>query len=420
MIWEKYIVKTESSNGRNGLLYNPKEDYLIKYSLEDFNGFDDLLNYKEIEKFLIAKGFIYDVELENNQANTIKDNKLSLIIKVTRDCNFNCFYCYERFNKTYLNIENANIILDFIKKYVEKFHINIITVSWFGGEPILNLGIIEYLTNELVKYAKSKNIMMGFSITTNGYLLTKNTIKRLLDNYISMFQITIDGDKVQHDQNRVLKTGEGTFDVIYNNLKSFKEFNNEFNVIIRTNFSKDMLNKMENYYKKISKLCRDERFSALFHTIVDFSNMEHLVTDMDILNEMKQAFNLGVSFSRATDFLKPEASECYAFDDNSFVIDSNLRVSKCTVSNFQRDFIGLINKDGELMTNENGLLYRAAKISEKCINCNDYVICNGGFCPLYYLNKGEARCMKFKEEYKKKELVKFADIQGYHDMYIHL
>ncbi|MGM7685238.1 radical SAM protein [Cytobacillus sp. Hm23] len=99
-------------------------------------------------------------------------------------------------------------------------------MSFYGGEPLLNWKIIqnavEYTKNTYKQFLDN----IFFSITTNAYLLTEDKINYMLDNNFSI-SVSIDGDRENHDRNRVTINNRGTFDRIFNNLilieKMFKE-----------------------------------------------------------------------------------------------------------------------------------------------------------------------------------------------------
>lgn len=53
---------------------------------------------------------------------------------------------------------------------------------------------------------------------------------------------------------------------------------------------------MEGYYKDSSEFFDDKRFIAMFHPVVHFIDLSHDVTDRDVLEEMKIAYNYNIRF----------------------------------------------------------------------------------------------------------------------------
>lgn len=67
-----------------------------------------------------------------------------------------------------------------------------LSVTWYGGEPLLALDIIENLTNKFLEICEEHKIRYDAGIVTNGYLLTTKAAERLKDLRITHIQITVD------------------------------------------------------------------------------------------------------------------------------------------------------------------------------------------------------------------------------------
>ena len=117
-------------------------------------------------------------------------------VLVTTACNAKCPYCFENGIK-FLNMNTtvADALVDFILKEAEGY--SKIKVQWFGGEPLMNLGIIEYITQKLNTRFNGDIV---YSIITNGSLMTKNTVKKLLGLGVKRAQVTFDGDKSVYEE----------------------------------------------------------------------------------------------------------------------------------------------------------------------------------------------------------------------------
>lgn len=92
---------------------------------------------------------------------------------------------------------------------------------------------------------------------------------------------------------------------------------------------------------------------------------------------------------------------------------------RCTVCQDDFSYIGELDKNGNINKYPSFKLWNNLETSNSCLSCSDYEICAGGFCPLYHIKKNKPRCMKFKEDFKKLELLKFADLQKAYNLYIH-
>ncbi|KOS03735.1 hypothetical protein AM598_04965 [Paenibacillus polymyxa] len=65
--------------------------------------------------------------------------------------------------------------------------------------------------------AAEKHIEVSHDMVSNGYLLTRRRAAVLRDLGLKNIQITIDGNKSNHDKRRVLENRQGTFDQIIEN-----------------------------------------------------------------------------------------------------------------------------------------------------------------------------------------------------------
>ena len=149
------------------------------------------------------------------------DKTFLLFLITTRSCQLNCPYCFERgiSQKEQLNIETAKKIVLWCQNYLNKHHdCNKLRVVLYGGEPLLNKRVIEYILPRLNNIAKEKQLFFELDIITNGELLDIKTLSFLNHYNIKTIQITIDGPKEIHDKRRIRKDGKGTFDRIMQNI----------------------------------------------------------------------------------------------------------------------------------------------------------------------------------------------------------
>lgn len=154
------------------------------------------------------------------ELNAIND-KLSISLVMNLDCNLACAYCFEgrRKGKHYMNKETADRLLDFIgnKGLADRRRLRLV---FYGGEPLLSLELVEYISASLKMKAEEAGISYSAAVVTNGTLLTHSVVSRLKAVGIGRAAVTIDGPREVHDSLRPLKTGGGSFDLIINNLKN--------------------------------------------------------------------------------------------------------------------------------------------------------------------------------------------------------
>lgn len=209
------------------LLYNFNKLNENNDNLKKFKEKGILINYDEIEyyKYLIK--------------NTPNGNVLSLTICPTINCNFDCPYCFEKHIPSNMSVETQNLIIDFIKKILNNNkNIEKIKVTWYGGEPLLGIDVIQNLSKKIIQLCNDNNINYNASIITNGYLLSQDKADLLNKYNVRHYQITLDGLNEVHNKTRRLKNGGPTFETIIENLRKVKI---NGNISIRYNTHKDNL-----------------------------------------------------------------------------------------------------------------------------------------------------------------------------------
>lgn len=158
--------------------------------------------YDELVKwgYVIPEELDEDVLLRAIYVDSISDPRLQITILPTEQCNFRCKYCYESFPDKVMSEETQSALLLFLKKNLGKY--SALHISWFGGEPLLALDIIERLSEKIKEICAFYRKPYTASMTTNGFLLDADTFKRLLKCNVIYYQITVDGTKDIHDVQR--------------------------------------------------------------------------------------------------------------------------------------------------------------------------------------------------------------------------
>ena len=143
---------------------------------------------------------------------------MNYIIHLTDRCNMNCKYCYEHKKDKEITFDNIKKLVDNI---IENDKSKSTVLSFYGGEPLLKFEMIK----DTIEYvnSKEKKIDFMYSITTNGTLITDEVIDFFNNNNFVFVQLSIDGAKESHDENRVFQSGNATFDTVINNAKKLLE-----------------------------------------------------------------------------------------------------------------------------------------------------------------------------------------------------
>lgn len=133
---------------------------------------------------------------------------VNLWLNVSHDCNLRCIYCFGHGGsyggtRELMSIDTAKKSIDYWFKYLNK-NIPMTTVTFFGGEPLMNLEVIKFSINYVNKLLEEYDIRVQYIITTNGTIFNDEIIELFMKNDVQ-FAISIDGGQAIQDRNRPLE-----------------------------------------------------------------------------------------------------------------------------------------------------------------------------------------------------------------------
>lgn len=137
------------------------------------------------------------------------------VIHVTKACNMNCLYCYEKDKtSTYTWDEIEKLCKNIIRNNKDEKHYS---VEFLGGEPMLAFDYIK----KAVSYFKENDSCYAdyFIITTNGTLVDSNLIEFLKTHNNVMFSISLDGIPEANAQRIMKKTRENSYNLVTYNIQ---------------------------------------------------------------------------------------------------------------------------------------------------------------------------------------------------------
>jgi uncharacterized protein len=250
----------------------------------------------------------------------------------------------------------------------------------------------------LSRFAKTlcdkHGVRLSGGLSTNGYGLTKELVRELIECNQTFFQITLDGWGEQHDKTRLRADGRGTFEVIWANLLAMKEFPHSFTVVLRIHVHGENLENLERLMAEIAKAFGgDERYQLDFQyvrylggegvraikpvsaeelpgyerrfraicasetrKVLGLPQEERPPSEPDPQPLSEQAAFRAKSTSSHNSGAPGEPHICYATRPNSLLIRSNARLGKCTVAlDDPRNDLGYIAEDGTIVVNNDKL-----------------------------------------------------------------
>ncbi|MDC7291542.1 radical SAM protein [Blautia schinkii] len=148
----------------------------------------------------------------------------TITLEVNQICNLRCTYCYlgKKTNQK-MSEQTAYKGLEIAFLNVEKHRDRRLWVDFVGGEALLSFSFIKQLVEYIEEQALKRDILVTYSITTNGTILNDEVLAWLI-RYKIHLKVSIDGDEETHNRNRKWIDGGGSYANIIENCTYFKEY----------------------------------------------------------------------------------------------------------------------------------------------------------------------------------------------------
>ena len=214
-------------------------------------------------------------------------NMQQLVFEVTDACNLKCRYCaygemyddYDVREEKMLPVDKAIRLIDFLVDFWNSGRNNsvqkITFISFYGGEPLLNMPFIREIVDYIENKINCPNHVFKFSMTTNAILL--HQYMDFLQEHRFFLLVSLDGNK-ENTGYRIDKAGNPVFDRIVRNVDRLKEKYPDY-FKERVNFNAVLHNK--NSVEAIYRFFK-ERYDKI-PTIGELN-------DVGIRREMQEAF----------------------------------------------------------------------------------------------------------------------------------
>lgn len=156
------------------------------------------------------------MEIKGNKITWQENIAKNITFIVTKDCQLACKYCYlvGKNSKERMPWKVAQQAIDYILDHEEDFREESVIWDFIGGEPFLEIDLIDkicdYLKTEMFCRNHHWFNSYRFSFSTNGINYDSEKVQKFIQKnreHLSI-GITIDGTQRKHDLNRIWKTPE--------------------------------------------------------------------------------------------------------------------------------------------------------------------------------------------------------------------
>lgn len=377
-----------------------------------FKKFKGKYNVKDIENALTElsivrkRGFLKNKKIKVRPPDPKRKKTFrSLELHLSNDCNLSCRYCFAKGGSYGLALKNKNMkwvtahkTLDWFFKQRGNDNDNEVSIQFFGGEPLLNLDVLE----RCLKYIdKKQNGFVEKSIGTNGTLFSKKAIE-VLKRHNCITWVSLDSSPLSHNRNRSYKDGRPSFKNVVDGIRRLKRIAPDLPVIICTTLSQG--DNMDNVIAWQKELGVDQVKVRTLFSLYDnkcaktkeFDNLlGHIRRGLESLQSSCVAKNRPFEYLVPPVFYQLHSGKeslvgCGAGLDRIAVnVDGD--VFPCSTSISPHTRLGNVSDSLEIMVRKKSRdFYRNfRKQSQGCADCWSKTLCVGP-CPLHS-HKGSAK-----------------------------
>lgn len=368
------------SSRKKWLVYNLLKATCVILDEKEFNSFLSMTSENDVDTFNELGMYVDDDFDEMSEAFYFYQRNTDLYnqncrkhrIYTTTKCNAKCYYCFEKnlIGKT-MNIAIADAVIERI--IAKQGNARQLTITWFGGEPLLNMDIMDYISCEL-KQKLPSDVEYNTFMITNGILFDETTIRRAIDIWnLDSVQVTVDGLKETYEG--IKKFGiKNSFERIINNIHCLIKA--RIKVRIRINYNDSNINEILDLIDYLSLEFIDKSLLFVYaHKI--FSDEED---NSKIASEQNDIIIWDRLYSRGfiNDILatiKPNMISCTAGILYNEMYLPNGDIGKCAQAISKGDIIGNV---GIGVKNKLVSKWCCGLMNTECILCKLFPVCGGG------------------------------------------
>ncbi|MBZ9728046.1 SPASM domain-containing protein [Mesorhizobium sp. CO1-1-11] len=197
---------------------------------------------EDLRDIFVSLGFYLEPLVDDCLVGVPPPRAFSLA--VAQKCNLGCTYCYASGGD--FGSVAKKMAYEVAVRSVDRLMDGVcpgerVNLAFLGGEPLVNRSVLIAATEYAAEQAIRRGIKIGFSITTNGTLITPDD-GAFFERHKFAVTVSLDGVGSDHDLLRPFKSGRGSFDHIVARLQPLLEMQRGMQVSARVTVTPRNLN----------------------------------------------------------------------------------------------------------------------------------------------------------------------------------
>ncbi len=176
----------------------------------------------------------------------------------TTACNARCTYCYEEgYAVATMSRETTDRLVDFI---CETKHEGEITLSWFGGEPLVCADKISYICKALAE----RGVKFRSRMITNASLVTRELVREAKELWnLGRVQVSLDGFRTDYtERKRYIDPAKHNYDKVMESIAFLAE--EDIKVVLRVNFDRESIDRLRPFLDEMKERFGDNEKITLY------------------------------------------------------------------------------------------------------------------------------------------------------------
>jgi len=261
----------------------------------------------------------------------------------TTACNARCVYCYEEgMQIKNMSMDTANAVVDFICRTKREQGISI---TWFGGEPLIMKDIISYICEKL----SENHVSFRSEIVTNAVLMDRDLAKVAKEKWnLKTVQVSVDGLREDYERRKAFCAPKiHNYDTMIQAIHHMLD--EGMKVILRCNYDEKNLPGMKDFLDEVRREFGNSRelslyFGMLFQTWKSSKSLETYRAMYDLRRYLDESGMHYRSEGKKTPWFK--VNYCMADSlGESIVIDPEGRLAHCEHLPENSCFSSVFDKD---------------------------------------------------------------------------